>query len=57
MCMDGINKVPKCRYGEKNCYFAREIRDHTKQTADYVMLNMGEPVRPSPLTYAARTER
>merc|ERR1711871_551421 len=40
MCMDGINKVPKCRYGEKNCYFAREIRDHTKQAADYVMLNM-----------------
>jgi len=20
-CLDGINKIPKCRYGESDCYF------------------------------------
>jgi len=28
LCLDGLNKVPKCRYGEPECYFTREITDY-----------------------------
>ena len=47
MCMDGINKVPKCRYGEPECYFTRQVQDHTKTQADSLLLNRGAPAPPT----------
>ena len=41
-CVDGLNKVPKCRYGENDCYFARTITDYTGLVTGTQFFNRGD---------------
>merc|ERR1711934_55934 len=36
-CMLAISEVPKCRYGTKECFFVRQLKDYTGYTADVFM--------------------
>jgi len=39
LCLDGLNKIPKCRYGEDDCYFVRTQRDFNGQNEGTVFKN------------------
>merc|ERR1711939_1264231 len=38
-CLSGLGSIPKCRYGEPECYFAVSLTDHQGNTAS-VFKNM-----------------
>merc|ERR1712216_197312 len=38
-CLDGLNKMPKCRYGENDCYFVRRQCDFMGKNCGMVFKN------------------